>query len=160
MEDNEQLKPCPFCGAEAVRISIPERSKPFDMPGTTTRVRCSNRECGGKIEKWAARREWAEKSATRAWNNRREKPVALTPGMRLIDADSLRYCARFARTDPDSNNMVAVEAVDRLHIQQAPTVSAVPYDAYAKLETNYKRLLETCGILDAALREYQREYGE
>lgn len=43
--------------------------------------------------------------------------------MRLIDADALHYSPRFAWTTPDREEMVPVEAVDRKHIEAAPTVA-------------------------------------
>ena len=70
MADN--LKPCPFCGAKAVLVSNPEYSKPFGDAGTRTHIRCANRECGASVEKWAARRSWAENSVKKVWNRRVE----------------------------------------------------------------------------------------
>lgn len=45
-------------------------------------------------------------------------------------------------------------------IAHPPHVATVPYEAYSALEDKYKKLMETCGILDTALREYQQKYGE
>ena len=45
-------------------------------------------------------------------------------------------------------------------IEDAPTVDAVPLEQHNELKEKYKRLLETADILDAALREYQRKYGD
>jgi hypothetical protein len=39
-------------------------------------------------------------------------------------------------------------------------VAAVPIEEYNALKEKYTKLLETADILDAALREYQRKYGE
>lgn len=45
-------------------------------------------------------------------------------------------------------------------IENQPAVAAVPQEKYDELNERYKKLLETCGILDHALREYQQKYGE
>lgn len=45
-------------------------------------------------------------------------------------------------------------------IQAMPTVEAVPMAQHNELKERYKKLLETANILDAALREYQRKYGD
>lgn len=45
-------------------------------------------------------------------------------------------------------------------LKEAPTVAAVPAEEYNALKEKYSKLLETANILDAALREYQRKYGE
>lgn len=45
-------------------------------------------------------------------------------------------------------------------LSEQPTVDAVPLEQYNELKERYKRLLETADILDTALREYQRKYGD
>lgn len=45
-------------------------------------------------------------------------------------------------------------------LKAAPTVAAVPAEEYNALKEKYSKLLETANILDTALREYQRRYGE
>lgn len=45
-------------------------------------------------------------------------------------------------------------------IDKAPTVDAVPMAQHNELKERYKKLLETANILDAALREHQRKYGD
>ena len=45
-------------------------------------------------------------------------------------------------------------------IDSVPAVDAVPLEQYNDLRESYKKLLETADILDAALREYQRKYGD
>ncbi len=45
-------------------------------------------------------------------------------------------------------------------IENQPAVAVVPLEEYDALNEKYKKLLETCGILDHALREYQQKYGE
>lgn len=45
-------------------------------------------------------------------------------------------------------------------LKDAPTVAAVPAEEYNALKEKYSKLLETANVLDAALREYQRKYGE
>lgn len=45
-------------------------------------------------------------------------------------------------------------------ICNAPTVAAVPLEEYNKLKARYKKMIETADILDTALRQYQRQYGE
>lgn len=66
-----ELKPCPFCGCDArvyykIDIGIPTGDN-----GHKVSVRCENTlRCGAKIEKWAAKKEWARNSAVEAWNRR------------------------------------------------------------------------------------------
>lgn len=45
-------------------------------------------------------------------------------------------------------------------VDEAPTVDAVPAEKYNELKERYKKLMETADILDTALRQYQRLYGE
>lgn len=45
-------------------------------------------------------------------------------------------------------------------IDNVPAVDAVPLQKHNELIDSYKELLETARILDSALREYQRKYGE
>lgn len=45
-------------------------------------------------------------------------------------------------------------------ICNAPTVDAVPAEKYNELNVRYKKMIETADILDTALRQYQRTYGE
>jgi hypothetical protein len=43
---------------------------------------------------------------------------------------------------------------------EVPTVDAVPVEKYNALKERYERTKEIADILDAALRQYQRQYGE
>lgn len=45
-------------------------------------------------------------------------------------------------------------------IDSIPGVDAVPLEQYNELKERYKRLFETADILDTALVEYQRKYGD
>lgn len=45
-------------------------------------------------------------------------------------------------------------------VDESPTVDAVPAEKYNELEVRYKKMIETADILDTALRQYQRTYGE
>ena len=45
-------------------------------------------------------------------------------------------------------------------IDNVPAADAVPLQQYNELTDSYKELLETARILDSALREYQRKYGD
>lgn len=91
---------------------------------------------------------------------------------RLIDADALKEklqehhdffvdgCGGFryltskdkARVD-EITNCIA-------EICNVPTVDAVPAEEYNALKERYERMKEIADILDTALRQYQRQYGE
>lgn len=79
--------------------------------------------------------------------------------MRLIDAneltDRLNHTTMVAYPNLFPGLLAAVEIVD-----DSPTVEAVPAEKYNALKERYDKLMETANILDAALREYQRKYGE
>ena len=45
-------------------------------------------------------------------------------------------------------------------IDNIKAVDAVPLEQHNELKEGYKRLLETADILDTALGEYQRKYGD
>lgn len=79
--------------------------------------------------------------------------------VKLIDADDCgRYVAGkigiFRQVDAATVMEYMADYTD------ANTVAAIPVAEYNALKTKYKKLLETAGILDAALREYQQKYGE
>jgi hypothetical protein len=48
----------------------------------------------------------------------------------------------------------------RKRIRGSARVSVVPTAQYDELKDRHKKLLETANIIDAALREYQKKYGE
>lgn len=78
--------------------------------------------------------------------------------MRLIDAnaffDKLEKLAELMRQGK-------IGEIDlNLLIASMPTVDAVPAEKYNELKERYKKLIETADILDTALRQYQRQYGE
>lgn len=66
----KELKRCPFCGSKAISISVPENGGISGDIGTRSTIVCEDRECGARIVKWAMKKEWAEISADKAWNNR------------------------------------------------------------------------------------------
>lgn len=45
-------------------------------------------------------------------------------------------------------------------IDNVPAADVVPLQQHNELRERYKRLLETADILDTALGEYQRKYGD
>lgn len=66
-----ELKPCPFCGGDARVYYKMDIGIPTGDNGHKVSVRCENTlRCGAKIEKWAAKKEWARNSAVEAWNRR------------------------------------------------------------------------------------------
>lgn len=80
--------------------------------------------------------------------------------MRLVDAGPLEEffdnkAKSWAGTWSGPTYSTALERV-----KAAPTVEAVPAEEYNALKEKYNKLMETADILDAALREYQRKYGE
>lgn len=83
---------------------------------------------------------------------------------RLIDADALFEPVEFSILLVGGNRSgktaAMYEQLFRKRIELAPTVDAVPLDQYNELKERFKRLLETADILDSALGEYQRKYGD
>lgn len=75
--------------------------------------------------------------------------------MRLIDADALSVRVVDASYWDNQDEDVIWNLV-----QDAPTIDAVPVEKYNKLKDRYERMKEIADILDAALRQYQRQYGE
>jgi hypothetical protein len=84
----------------------------------------------------------------------------------MIDANALADKVDESKhNNPHTNGRVRVNHYNEHDhflkmIFNAPTVQTVPYEAYAKLEEKYKKLMETCDTLVKALREYQQKYGE
>lgn len=69
-----KLQPCPFCGGKAHVLGHREVGIPSGDDGYKATVKCDNTSiCGAKIEKWAAKKEWAVESVTNAWNRRADK---------------------------------------------------------------------------------------
>lgn len=69
-----ELKPCPFCGGKARIFYTMDIGVPTGDNGYKVSVKCDNLLCcGAKIEKWAAKKEWAKESAINAWNERADK---------------------------------------------------------------------------------------
>jgi Lar family restriction alleviation protein len=69
-----ELKPCPFCGGKARIFYTMDIGVPTGDNGYKVSVKCDNLlRCGAKIEKWAAKKEWAKESAIKAWNRRADK---------------------------------------------------------------------------------------
>lgn len=71
---DKELKPCPFCGGKARIFYTMDIGVPTGDNGYKVSVKCDNLLCcGAKIEKWAAKKEWAKESAINAWNRRADK---------------------------------------------------------------------------------------
>lgn len=75
--------------------------------------------------------------------------------MRLIDADALSVRVMDASYWDNQDEDVIWNLV-----QDAPTIDAVPTEKYNALKERYERWKEIADILDTALRQYQRKYGE
>ena len=62
------LKPCPFCGNEGIKILYSRRQGiPSGDNGWYARIQC---DCGVQIRFWALRKSWAAETVTKAWNRR------------------------------------------------------------------------------------------
>ena len=83
---------------------------------------------------------------------------------RLIDAnaliDWLTKPTGFRCNCEDCPDIDCLHCVIEDAIKTAPTVDAVPAEKYNELKVRYKKMIETADILDTALRQYQRTYGE
>lgn len=65
-----ELKPCPFCGGEAVVDKYPVRGY---EPAVSFEVRCSicgQKRVGGYFDTVDKSEKWARRKAIEAWNNR------------------------------------------------------------------------------------------
>ena len=72
---------------------------------------------------------------------------------RLIDAN------RFLRETRFKEGIYPHKTL-KTEIDEQPTVDAVPAEKYNELKERYERMKEIADILDTALRQYQRQYGE
>lgn len=54
-----QLKPCPFCGCEAVFWWNREYGVPFGDDGWRASISCKNPDCAARITRWALKKDWA-----------------------------------------------------------------------------------------------------
>ena len=77
---------------------------------------------------------------------------------RLISAEQAYEVARlhhndFAQSIADLTSLREV-------LEDCDTVDAVPAEKYNALKEQYERMKEIADILDTALRQYQRQYGE
>ncbi len=84
---------------------------------------------------------------------------------RLIDADAREsfYRERMAGLEPYDHYCDGYgDAIDHVDdwMDAQPTVDAVPVEKYNALKERYERMKEIADILDTALRQYQRQYGE
>ncbi|MGL6199879.1 MAG: hypothetical protein ACRC3H_13205 [Lachnospiraceae bacterium] len=64
-----KVKDCPFCGLKAIKYVYDSKGLSGDR-GYLATICCPDRDCGGKIQKWALKEKWATESAEKAWNNR------------------------------------------------------------------------------------------
>ncbi len=65
-----ELKPCPFCGGEAVSWLNRDYGFPSGDNGWRASVACKNSECGARITHWAAEKKWALDTTVNGWNRR------------------------------------------------------------------------------------------
>ena len=81
---------------------------------------------------------------------------------RLIDANALKESVmkeiRHYWNEGEGGYYLADDVIP--DIDDAPTVDAVPAKKYNALKEQYERMKEIADILDTALRQYQRQYGE
>ena len=81
---------------------------------------------------------------------------------RLIDANALKESVmkeiRHYWNEGEGGYYLAEDVIP--DIENAPTVDAVPAEKYNALKERYERMKEIADILDTALRQYQRQYGE
>lgn len=76
--------------------------------------------------------------------------------MRLIDANALLVeVVKAQALEPNT----AVAKIIML-VTEAESVDAVPVEKYNALKKRYEIMKEIADILDTALRQYQRQYGE
>lgn len=68
---SEKLKPCPFCGGDALLFLQCRNGIPSGDVGTEAIIQCN--ECNAKITRWALKKNWAKKSVIDAWNGRAEE---------------------------------------------------------------------------------------
>ena len=66
-----ELKPCPFCGGEAVLLLRCRNGIPSGDAGTEAVIQCN--KCNVKFTRWALKKNWAKESVIDAWNRRDEK---------------------------------------------------------------------------------------
>lgn len=158
-----ELKPCPFCGGEAEEIS--SHASLFNTRNCWA-IRCKS--CGAN-----GGAAWHPKKAAENWNTR-DDTIPCTPLQNLIDRDRLaNILEAWEETAADGTENDGTDGTTRIvHavatntqemldlIADQPRVAAVPAEFYMAMEDKYKKMMETCTILDDALREYQRKYGE
>lgn len=164
--EQKELKQCK-CGGRPAIDRGPTNPRDLDYMLT---IRCQ--QCGEKVQRmtggWVEKEDITLAKLTAEWNAKQgyelkpcpfcggtAKIVVIEPGVRSMIHCTNHTChfERISWNNGDTDDHAALRLATAWNNRTAES-------EITRLKDLNKKLLETAGILDAALREYQQKYGE